>query len=92
MKLYPLNAKSLKKSLKDYGVKVYRCKQGQGSVKNGVQVVVAESDLNKVAEFFLNIGVVDCRGNVPTGGQTVLGQTELSYLYMSEEMYNELNG
>ena len=93
-KLYPLNAKAIKASLRKEGYKVYSCKRGTGSAKNATYIYVDYSDAIEAASFLKNIGVVDCL-NKPL---TILGKItknegvcSLGACYIDEQTFNEIN-
>ena len=91
--LNKLNAKSIKKALLSYGVKALRCASGKGSTKNATNIVVKLEDAEKTLNFFKEFGVVNTLGNLPTIGfsSNPLSCKDFGNLYMSDEMFNELN-
>jgi len=92
-KLYKLNAKSIKKALVSYGVKVLRCKQGTGSTKNAINLVVKFEDAEDTLNFINEFGMVNVVGKLPRIGVSKSVRTYIDFgnLYMSAEMFNELN-
>ena len=89
--LNKLNAKSIKKALKMYDVKVLRCAQCKGSAKNAINIVVDSTDGQKTVSFFNEFGIVN-KGNVtPPLYNTKNDYIDFGYLYMNSEMFNELN-
>ena len=91
--LNKLNAKSIKKALLSYGVKALRCANGKGSTKNATNIVVKLEDAEKALNFFKEFGIVNTLGNLPTIGfsRNPLSYKDFGNLYMSDEMFNELN-
>jgi len=93
-KLYPLNAKAMKTSLKREGVKVYSCKKGSGASKKATYIVVDVKDAEKAVSFLRNIGVINTLGN-PVKINGVITSNEGFYsigaCYMDERTFIELN-
>lgn len=91
--LNKLNAKSIKKALVNCGVKVLRCANGSGSSKDATNIVVKYEDAEKALNLFKEFGIVNCLGNSPTIGfsKNPLSCKDFGNLYMSNEMFNELN-
>ena len=91
--LNKLNAKAIKKSLISCGIKVLRCKNGAGSTKSATNIVVDFKDAEKTLSFFKEFGIVNCLGNLPSIGfsKNPLSYKDFGNLYMSNNMYNELN-
>lgn len=92
MKVYPLIAKNIKKGMINSGINPVWCRQGHGSVKKGINVVVNVCDLKETIMFFKNLGIVDMLGHeikMPKLSRTK-GTFQFTTLYMSKEMYNEL--
>ena len=94
-KLYPLNAKAIKTTLKKEGVKVYSCKKGTGSSKNATYIYVDYSDAEYSCDLLKNIGVIDCLGNpISIMGKITKkeGVCSLGACYMDEQTYIEVYG
>lgn len=93
-KLYPLNAKAIKSSLKREEVKVYSCKKGTGTTKKATYIVVDVKDAKKAVSFLRNIGVVNTLGN-PIKINGIITKKEgfysLGACYMDERTFIELN-
>lgn len=91
--LHKLNAKSIKKALLSYDIKALRCKQGSGSTKNAVNIVVKYADADKALNFIKEFGIVNVLGNTPEIGfsKSVRTYVDFGNLYMSAKMFNELN-
>ena len=88
---HQLNAKAIKKALKNEGIKVVSCKACTGSVSKAIYIVVSTKDAEKAAVFFKNAGIVGSRGSELKARKTRYDDYEFGYCYMSNEMYNELN-
>ena len=89
MKLYKLNAQAIKKALKNYGIKVLRCRMGKGSMKNALSIVIKEEYSADTLAFFNEFGIVGSTGKAhkPNFFNGIAQFT----CFMSEDMYNELN-
>ena len=91
MKTFKLNAKAIRKALKNYGIKVRRCVNGKGSMRNAVLIVVDAAFVSETMAFFNEFGVVNSLGKPHKKPSTRFGTADFSACFMSEKMYNELN-
>ena len=56
--LTKINAKELKNTLTENGVKVFHCYHGKGTTKNATYVTVAFEDIQKCAAIFGKLNIV----------------------------------
>lgn len=91
MKLYKLDSKAIRKALKNYGIKVRRCAQGKGSLKNAALIVVDAEYVDRTLNFFNEFGIVNSLGKPHRMPSTRFGTADFSACFMCETMYNELN-
>jgi len=89
MKLYKLNAQAIKKALKNYGIKVLRCRMGAGSMKNALSIVIKEEYSADTLAFFNEFGIVGSTGKAHRA--CAFNGVAQFTCFMSEQMYNELN-
>lgn len=90
-KLYPLNAKAIKKTLGCYEIKPISLRQGRGSLKGSISLMVRVEDAQEVASICANLGMVNTLGKNPIVRPTSQNYYDFGSLYMSEEMYKEIN-
>jgi len=90
MKLYKLNAQAIKKALKNYGIKVLRCRMGKGSMKSALSIVIKEEYSADTLAFFNEFGIVGGTGKAHKKAYASNGIAQFT-CFMSEDMYNELN-
>ena len=90
MKLYKLNAKAIRKALKNYGIKVLRCRMGKGSKRNALDIVINNDYAAATLSFFNEFGIVGITGKPHKVITKLSGITQFT-CFMSEDMYNELN-
>ena len=91
MKIYKLNAQAIRKALKNYGIKVRRCAQGTGSIKNAALIVVDAEYVSETIAFFNEFGIVNILGNPHRMPAIRFGTADFGSCFMSEKMYKELN-
>jgi hypothetical protein len=91
MKIYKLNAQAIRKALKNYGIKVRRCVQGKGSLKNAALIVVDAAYVSETLNFFNEFGIVNSLGKAHRMPSTAYGVADFSACFMSETMYDEIN-
>lgn len=92
MKLrHGLNAKSIKKALKAYGVDVVYCYQGKGASAKAALIYVKTESVDAALYAFKSFGIVSTLGTpfvkYPCKAETY----SFGLCYMSNEMHKELN-
>ena len=90
-KLHNLNAKSIKNTLKNYNIIPINCRQNNGSLKGSISLVVKIEDATKTATFCSEFGLVNTLGKNPIVRPSSNTYYDFGSLYMSDEMFKELN-
>ena len=90
-KLHNLNAKSIKKTLKNYNIIAINCLQNKGSLKGSISLVVKIEDAIKTAAFCSDFGLVNTLGESPIVRHSSNTYYDFGALYMNDEMFKELN-
>ena len=87
-----LNASAIKKALKNSFVNVISCYKGKGTTKNATYITIDYKDIDTCLEVFLNLGIVNCLGEFHKKFKCASGIYDFGACYMSDAMYQELNG
>ena len=86
-----LNAKSIKKALKNYGFNVLNCYKGKGTTKKALTLVIKAENCSEILNFFNEFGIVSTTGKPFTKTISSTGVFSFVGAYMSDSMFNELN-